>query len=113
MSSNMTFVFQQGDEEPQALPLGKPGRDIGIAWGEPTRRATIWGVIVNPKGDVYVMERKTGSYLKASLHQSKTWRYAWIERAASQATRCSRCRGDGRPGDRSLEPTAGASGRQR
>jgi hypothetical protein len=31
------------------------------------------------------MERKTGSYLKASLHQSKVWRYAWVERAAESS----------------------------
>jgi hypothetical protein len=28
------------------------------------------------------MERNTGSYLKASLHQSTVWRYAWVNRAA-------------------------------
>jgi hypothetical protein len=85
MSSNMVIVFQRGDEEPQAFPLGKPGGDISIAWGEPTRRAAIWKVVASPNGNVYVMERKTGSYLKASLHQSKIWRYAWVERAAESS----------------------------
>lgn len=61
MSSNMVVVFQRGDEEPQAFPLGKPGGDISIAWGEPTRRAAIWKVVASPNGNVYVMERKTGS----------------------------------------------------
>src|SRR5215216_7523520 len=79
MSSDMVIVFQHGDEAPQAFPLGKPGGNISIAWGEPTRRAAIWKVVGSPNGDVYVMERKTGSYLKASLHQSKVWRYAWVE----------------------------------
>ena len=50
MSSNMVFVFQRGDEEPQAFPLGKPGGDISIAWGEPTRRAAIWKVVASPNG---------------------------------------------------------------
>ena len=81
----MVIVFQRGDEEPQAFPLGKPGGDISIAWGEPTRRAAIWKVVASPNGNVYVMERKTGSYLKASLHQSKVWRYAWVERAAESS----------------------------
>jgi hypothetical protein len=85
MSSNMILVLQQGDEEPQAFPLGKPGGDISIAWGEPTQRAAIWKVVASPNGNVYVMERKTGSYLKASLHQSKVWRYAWVERAAESS----------------------------
>jgi hypothetical protein len=85
LSSNMVIVFQRGDEEPQAFPLGKPGGDISIAWGEPTRRDAIWKVVASPNGNVYVMERKTGSYLKASLHQSKIWRYAWVERAAESS----------------------------
>lgn len=81
MSDDMVFILQRGDEEPQAFPLGKPGGDLSIAWGEPTRRAAIWKIVVSPKGDVYVMERTTGSYLKASLHKSSVWRYAWLERA--------------------------------
>ena len=81
MSSDTTVVFQCGNEAPQGFPLGKPGGNISIAWGEPTRRAAIWKVVANPKGDVYVMERNTGRYLKASLHK-KVWRYAWVERAA-------------------------------
>jgi hypothetical protein len=81
----MVIVFQRGDEEPQAFPLGKPGGNISIAWGEPTRRAAIWKVVARPNGDVYVMERKTGSYLKASLHQSKVWRYAWVGRVAESS----------------------------
>jgi hypothetical protein len=85
MSSNMVLVLQQGNEEPQPFRLGKPGGDISIAWGEPTRRAAIWKIIASPNGNVYVMERKTGSYLKASLYQSKVWRYAWIERAAASS----------------------------
>jgi hypothetical protein len=85
MSSDMVIVFQHGDEVPQAFPLGKPGGNISIAWGEPTRRAAIWKVVASPNGDVYVMERKTGSYLKASLHQSKVWRYAWVEPAVASS----------------------------
>jgi hypothetical protein len=85
MSSDMVIVFQHGDEAPQAFPLGKPGGNISIAWGEPTRRAAIWKVVASPNGDVYVMERKTGSYLKASLHQSKVWRYAWVEPAVASS----------------------------
>jgi len=81
----MVIVFQHGDEAPQAFPLGKPGGNISIAWGEPTRRAAIWKVVASPNGDVYVMERKTGSYLKASLHQSKVWRYAWVEPAVASS----------------------------
>jgi hypothetical protein len=81
MSNDMVIVFQRGNEAPEAFPLGKPGGNISMAWGEPTRRAAIWKVVANPKGDVYVMERKTGRYLKASLHK-KVWRYAWVERAA-------------------------------
>jgi hypothetical protein len=73
MSNDMVIVFQRGNEAPEAFPLGKPGGNISIAWGEPTRRAAIWKVVANPKGDVYVMERKTGRYLKASLHK-KVWR---------------------------------------
>ena len=65
--------------------LGKPGGNISIAWGEPTRRAAIWKIVASPNGDVYVMERKTGSYLKASLHQSTVWRYAWVDRAAESS----------------------------
>jgi hypothetical protein len=80
MSNDMVIVFQRGNEAPEAFPLGKPGGNISIAWGEPTRRAAIWKVVANPNGDVYVMERKTGRYLKASLHK-KVWRYAWVERA--------------------------------
>jgi hypothetical protein len=52
MSSNMVLVLQQGDEAPQAFPLGKPGGDISIAWGEPTRRAAIWKVVASPNGNV-------------------------------------------------------------
>ena len=63
MSSNMVIVFQRSDEEPQAFPLGKPGGNISTAWGEPTRRAAIWKVVASPNGNVYVMERKTASYL--------------------------------------------------
>jgi hypothetical protein len=85
MGSNMVFVLQHGDREPQAIPLGKPGGDISIAWGEPTRRAAIWKIVASPNGNVYAMERKTGSYLKASLHQSKVWRYAWVDRAAESS----------------------------
>jgi hypothetical protein len=85
MGSNMVFVLQHGDSEPQAVPLGKPGGNISIAWGEPTRRAAIWKIVASPNGDVYVMERKTGSYLKASLHQSTVWRYAWVDRAAESS----------------------------
>jgi hypothetical protein len=85
MSSDMVIVFQHGDEARQAFPLGKPGGNISIAWGEPTRRAAIWKVVASPNGDVYVMERKTGSYLKASLHQSKVWRYAWVEPAVASS----------------------------
>ena len=81
----MVFVLQRSDEEPQAFPLGKPGGDISIAWGEPTRRAAIWKIVASPNGNVYAMERKTGSYLKASLHQSKVWRYAWVDRAAGSS----------------------------
>jgi hypothetical protein len=86
MSSDMVIVFQHGDETPQGFPLGKPGGNISIAWGEPTRRAAIWKVVASPNGNVYVMERKTGSYLKASLHQSKVWRYAFVERAAESSS---------------------------
>src|SRR5215213_7557646 len=82
MSSDMVIVFQHGDEAPQAFPLGKPGGNISLAWGL-TRRAAIWKVVASPNGDVYVMERKTGSCLKASLHQSKVWRYAWVEPAVA------------------------------
>jgi hypothetical protein len=57
VSGNMVLVFQRGDEEPQALPLGKPGGDVSIAWGAPTRRSAIWKVVARPKGDVYVMGR--------------------------------------------------------
>jgi hypothetical protein len=85
MSSDMVIVFQRGNEAPEVFPLGKPGGSVSIAWGEPTRRAAIWKVVASPNGDVYVMERKTGSYLKASLHQSKIWRYAWVERAAESS----------------------------
>jgi hypothetical protein len=81
----MVFIVQRGDREPQAFPLGRPGGNISIAWGEPTRRAAIWKVVASPNGDVYVMERRTGSYLKASLHQSKVWRYAWVEHAAESS----------------------------
>jgi hypothetical protein len=81
----MVIVFQRGDNDPQAFPLGKPGGDVSIAWGEPTRRAAIWKIVASPNGNAYVMERKTGSYLKASLHQSKVWRYAWIEHAAQSS----------------------------
>jgi hypothetical protein len=80
----MIIVFQNG-EESQAFPLGKPGGSVSIAWGEPTRRAAIWKIIASPNGDVYVMERTTGSYLKASLHQSQVWRYAWVEHAAESS----------------------------
>jgi hypothetical protein len=85
MSSDMFIVLQRGAEEPQAFPLGKPGGSISVAWGEPTRRAAIWKIVASPNGDVYVMERTTGSHLKASLHQSKVWRYAWVERAAESS----------------------------
>jgi hypothetical protein len=85
MGGNMIFVLQHGHSEPQAVPLGKPGGNISIAWGEPTRRAAIWKIIASPNGDVYVMERKTGSYLKASLHKSTVWRYAWVDRAAESS----------------------------
>jgi hypothetical protein len=83
--SDTLFVFQRGDEKPEAVPLGKPGGDVSIAWGEPTRRSAIWRVVARPNGDVYVMERKTGSYLKASLHQSKVWRYAWVDGTAQRS----------------------------
>jgi hypothetical protein len=81
----MVIVFQRSDEEPRAFPLGKPGGSINIAWGEPSRRAAIWKVVARPNGDVYVMERTTGNYLKSSLHQSEVWRYAWVERAAESS----------------------------
>jgi hypothetical protein len=84
MSCDMTVVFQRGNEAPQGFPLGKPGGNISNAWGEPTRRAAIWKVVASPNGDVYVMERKTGRYLKASLHK-KGWRYAWVEQAAESS----------------------------
>jgi hypothetical protein len=86
MSGDMVIAFQRGDEQPQAFPLGKPGGSISIAWGEPTRRAAIWKVVARPNGDVYVMERKTGGYLKASLHGSSVWRYAWVEGTAASSS---------------------------
>jgi hypothetical protein len=49
------------------------------------RSAGTWKLIASPNGNVYVMERKTGSYLKASLHQSKVWRYAWVEHTAESS----------------------------
>jgi hypothetical protein len=62
-----------------------PVEASGIAWGEPARRAAIWKVVARPNGDVYVMERKTGGYLKASLHESKVWRYAWVQGTAESS----------------------------
>ena len=61
-----------------------PAGTSALHGGEPTRRAAIWKVVASPNGDVYVMERKTGRYLKASLHK-KGWRYAWVEQAAESS----------------------------
>ncbi|WP_198950672.1 hypothetical protein [Kineosporia sp. A_224] len=74
------LALQTGDEPAEVIRLGSPGGQLRVAWGGPTHRSAIWGIRVAPLGDVYVYERTTGSYLKASLHKSGVWRYAWVER---------------------------------
>jgi hypothetical protein len=111
MSSNMVIVFQRGDEEPQAFPLGKPGGDISIAWGEPTRRAAIWKVRRQPQ-----RQRLRNGAQDWQLPQGEP---ASVEDLALRVGR-TRCgvepdgpvvrRGDGRPGDRPVGPAAALPG---
>ncbi len=72
-----TLVYQHGDDPLQRLSLDRGG-EMRVAFGRPDRRAAVWKVVASRKGDVYVMERSTGRYLKVSLHESRDWRFQWI-----------------------------------
>jgi hypothetical protein len=74
-----TFVAQYNDEPPEATTLRPRNDQLNVAFGAPERRAAIWKVLVARKGEVYVMERSTGKYVKASLHKTGDWRVAWID----------------------------------
>lgn len=84
MSHDLTLHLDDAEGNQHRVPLGKPGGHASLAWGEPTMRSAIWKVVARPGGDVYVMERSTGSYMKASLHKSGVWRTAWVEGAAER-----------------------------
>jgi hypothetical protein len=75
----MAILLQWGDGKPELFPLRRLGGELRLSFGNPGRRAAIWKVVATSSGEVYVMERSTGGYLKTSLHKSGDWRHQWIE----------------------------------
>jgi hypothetical protein len=76
--ATMTLVLQRQGAKPDLVPLNRYGGKVRVSWGEMGRRAGIWNIVANPNGEVYIMERNTGGFLKVSLHKSGEWRYQWV-----------------------------------
>ena len=55
------------------------------AFGQPGKRAAVWGIEVNPKGDVYIFARETGSVMKASLHKTGDSFWMFVPGAAERS----------------------------
>jgi hypothetical protein len=80
---NFTLLYQAGERSPKLHRFSKLGGEVRIAFGEPGRHAAIWKVRAERKGEVYVIGRAIGKYLKVSLHRSGDWRYQWTQEAAN------------------------------
>jgi hypothetical protein len=75
----MAVLLQLGDGRPELFPLQRWGGERRLSFGKPEKRAAIWKIAATPAGEVYLLERSTGRYLKVSLHTSGDWRLQWIE----------------------------------
>ena len=71
-----------------------------LGFGAPGCRAALWKVRADSKGEVYVIGRATGQYLKVSLHASGDWRYQWL----GQAQEALRAQGESRIIDQWVRP---------
>jgi hypothetical protein len=77
--SDMAVLLELGDGRPELFPLQRWGGERRLSFGKPGKRAAIWKIAATPAGEVYLLERSTGRYLKVSLHKSGDWRLQWIE----------------------------------
>jgi hypothetical protein len=73
-----TFVLMREGQAPQSVGLNPKAGAIRLAFGTPERHAAIWKISASRSGEVYVMERTTGKFLKISLHKSGDWRFQWV-----------------------------------
>jgi hypothetical protein len=83
-SSGLTFAYHDGQGRGGSVGLRSGGK-WRVAFGEPGRRAAAWGIEVNPKGDVYIFARETGSLMKASLHKTGDSFWMFVPGAADRS----------------------------
>jgi hypothetical protein len=79
------LVLTLGDGQATHIPLLAKGGELRLAFGDPSRHGAVWAIVATRNGDVYVMERQTGGYVKVSLHASGDWRYAWVTNGENTA----------------------------
>lgn len=65
------FVMMREGEPPHSVTLNPKAGAIRVAFGTPERHAAIWKISASRSGEVYVMERSTGKFLKISLHKRR------------------------------------------
>jgi hypothetical protein len=73
----LVLAIRSEDGRAFVTPL-KWGGELRVAFGQLGMRASVWKFTARPVGDVYVVERQTGSLLRASLHKSGDWRWQWV-----------------------------------
>lgn len=82
---SLQFILKKDNDDSVIIPFSRHGGKQSIAFGAEGNRCGLWKVIVNRKGDIYLVERTLGRSLKLSLHQSGDWRWQFEQESIQRS----------------------------